>query len=98
MQPWQNTGNVRCRDTENDFLAQSEDDGGLTFSNQVVEDAIDELNSGKSPFEYGLVSQSRTTSFNSSGLRDMKVSRQQQKHEKLPCMQGVKTSMQTNEI
>ena len=56
-QPWQNTGNIRCRDTENNFLAQSEDDGGLTFLNQVVEDAIDELSSGKSPYEYGLAAE-----------------------------------------
>ena len=47
--------NVRCRETENDFSEQTED--SLTFSNKNVEEAIDKLNSGKSPDEYGLTAE-----------------------------------------
>ena len=47
--------NVRCRERENDFSEQTED--SLTFSNKNVEEAIDKLNSGKSPDEYGLTAE-----------------------------------------
>ena len=44
--------NVRCGEIENDFLTQTEE--SISFTNRNVEDAIDKLNSGKAPDEYGL--------------------------------------------